>query len=75
MDTKFEGLAQTQESIVYVRPVAVAGLPEELRAQIGDLATVYSVNRPDGEQLALVADRKMAFALARDHDLAPVNAH
>lgn len=75
MDVKFAGLPQTEDSIVYVRPVAVAELPEELRAQIGGLSTVYSVNRPDGERLALVADRRLAFALARQHDLAPVNAH
>jgi hypothetical protein len=75
MDVKFDGLPETGRSIVYVRPVPVAGLPDEVRAQIGDLSTVYSVNRPDGERLALVADRRLAFALARQHDLAPVNAH
>lgn len=53
----------------------VADLPAEVQAQIGGLTTVYSVNRPDGERLALVADRKLAFALARQHDLAPVNVH
>ena len=75
MDVKYDALSQQEDSIVYVRPVAVAGLPDALRAQIGGLSTVYSVNRPDGERLALVADRRMAFALARQHDLAPVNAH
>lgn len=75
MDVKFEGLPETENRIVYVRPVAVAALPEALRAQIGGLKTVYSVNGEDGEQLALVADRKLAFSLARQHDMAPVNAH
>ncbi|MBE0553280.1 MAG: DUF1150 family protein [Rhodobacteraceae bacterium] len=75
MDVKFEGLPETEQSIVYVRPVPVADLPAEVQAQIGGLTTVYSVNRPDGERLALVADRKLAFALARQHDLAPVNVH
>jgi hypothetical protein len=75
MDTKFNGLPESRQSIVYVRPVAVASLPEEIRAQVGGLTTVYSVHRPDGEQLALVADRKLAFALARSHDLAPVSVH
>ncbi|MFM2366106.1 MAG: hypothetical protein RIR95_714, partial [Pseudomonadota bacterium] len=27
------------------------------------------------EQIALVADRKMAFALALQHDFAPVSVH
>ena len=75
MDVRFEGLPETEQSIVYVRPVPVADLPAEGQAQIGGLTTVYSVNRPDGERLALVADRKLAFALARQHDLAPVNVH
>lgn len=75
MDTKFEGFPEEGERIVYIRPVAAAELPDEIRAQIGDVETLYSVNRPDGERLALVRDRGMAFLLARQHDLAPVNAH
>ncbi len=75
MDVKFGGLPQGDKSIVYIRPVAVAGLPQDLRDQIGEVETVYAVHRPDGEQLALVLDRKLAFALAREHDLAPVNVH
>ena len=37
--------------------------------------TLYSVHRENGEQLALVADRKLAYALARQHDMAPVAVH
>ena len=48
---------------------------QALRAQIGALKTVYAVHGENGEQLALVADRKLAFSLARQHDMAPVNAH
>ncbi len=75
MDTKFEGFPEEGERIVYIRPIAAAELPDEIRAQIGDVETLYSVNRPDGERLALVRDRGLAFLLARQHDLAPVNAH
>ena len=46
-----------------------------IRDRIGDAKTVYSVHGEDGAQLALVADRKLAFALARQHDMEPVNAH
>lgn len=63
------------ERIVYVRPVAVADLPEEVRAQAGGRATLYALHGSDGERLALVADRRLAFALARQNDLAPVNVH
>ena len=75
MDVKYAGLPEAGPAIVYVRPVAVAELPDEVRAQIGGLDTVYSVNRADGERLALVADRALAFLLARQHDFAPVSVH
>lgn len=55
--------------------MAVADLPAELQAQAEGLATIYSVHRPDGARLALVADRKLAFRLAREHDMAPVSVH
>ncbi|TMV75023.1 DUF1150 family protein [Thioclava sp. BHET1] len=63
------------ERIVYVRPVAVDTLPEEVREQAGGLETLYAVHGSDGERLALVRDRRIAFALARQNDMAPVNVH
>ncbi len=75
MDTPFDFGPETGGRIVYVRPVAVAELPEPLREQAAGLDVIYAVHRPDGERLALVRDRALAFALARQHDLAPVNAH
>jgi hypothetical protein len=75
MDTKFNGLPSEAKGIVYVRPVAVDSLSAELREQVGELTTVYSVHRPNGMTLALVADRDLAFALARHHDFAPVSVH
>ena len=74
MNTRYR-LSNGESNIVYVRPVAVKDLPEALREQTGDLKTLYSVNTDDGMTLALVADRKVAFALARKHDMAPVNVH
>jgi hypothetical protein len=75
MNSPFKAFAQVESAIVYVRPVTVADLPDELREQIGDIETVYSVHRPDGERVALVRERSMAFSLARQHDLAPVSVH
>ena len=60
---------------VYVRSVNCDDLPEDVQAQVGDHGTVYAVHRADGERLALVKDRKLAFALARQNDLAPVTVH
>ncbi|MBL3702541.1 DUF1150 family protein [Sulfitobacter sp. BDSS02] len=61
--------------IVYVKPVFVADLPKEVRDEAGELEQLYAVHDQDGAQLALVSDRKLAFSLARQHDLAPVNVH
>ncbi len=75
MNTRYEFGVEDESKIVYVRPVATKDLPEEVRAQIGGLKTVFAVHNADGEQLALVRDRKLAFVLARQNDLAPVNVH
>ena len=65
----------TAKNIVYVRAVAVSDLPQEVREQAEGLTTLYAVHGADGERLALVADKGMAFALARQNDLAPVSVH
>lgn len=75
MDKTFNALPAAERAIVYVRPVPVADLPEDVQEQIGDVVTVYSVHRSDGEQVALVADRKLAFTLARQHEMVPVSVH
>ncbi len=75
MNAVFNGLPQAGDRIVYVREVAVEDLPDDVRAQMDGLATIYSVNGADGRQLALVADRGLAFHLAREHDFTPVSVH
>ncbi|MFM7333271.1 MAG: DUF1150 family protein [Tabrizicola sp.] len=75
MNTPFNGLPQGADRIVYVREIAVADLPDELREQIGEAEMIWSVHGADGRQLALVADRKLAFHLAREHDFTPVSVH
>jgi hypothetical protein len=75
MDVKYNNLPQAERAIVYVRPVLVADLPIALQEQAEGIETLYAVHRPNGERVALVADRKLAFALARQHDMAPVSVH
>ena len=74
MQTKLNS-KQLGSNIVYVRPVKVSDLPEDVQAQAGDHDELYSVNSADGSPLALVADRSLAFTLARQNDLAPVSVH
>ncbi len=75
MDVKYDLGMETGRPIVYVRPVKVDDLPQEMREQLGDIQTLYAVHSTEGERLALVADRRMAFFLARQNDMEPVAVH
>lgn len=75
MDAKYDFGHEAEDRIVYVRSVNVADLPKELRGAAGGAGTIYAVHNAEGERLALVKDRKLAFLLARQHDLAPVTVH
>ncbi|MGD9293910.1 MAG: DUF1150 family protein [Roseobacter sp.] len=61
--------------IVYVKTVDVTDLPSEVQGKIAGLEQLYAVHDSEGQQLALVADRKLAFRLARQNDYAPVAVH
>ena len=61
--------------IVYIRPVAVAELPVEVQEAAMGATELYAVHSAEGERLALVKDRRLAFMLARQNDLAPVSVH
>ena len=74
MNTKFK-FPKSADTLVYVKAVDVASLPTQVRTEAGDLDQVYAVHNAEGEQLALVADRQMAFVLARENDLSPVTVH
>jgi len=75
MNTKFENIPGGDDKIVYVRPVLVADLPDEVQEAAQGVDQLYAVHNADGERLALVLDRELAFVLARQNDLAPVNVH
>lgn len=67
--------AQGADRTVYVKTIAVSDLPQEVRAQAEGLEQLYAVHDAQGQQLALVGNRKLAFSLAREHDYAPVMVH
>lgn len=75
MNSKYDFGPQADDRIVYVRPVAVADLPEDIRSHANGMSEIYAVHSADGERLALVKDRALAFVLARQNDLAPVSVH
>lgn len=67
--------AEGDRRIVYVREVKTADLPAEIRAQTGELTSLYAIHAPTGEVLALVPDRKQAFIVARQNEFSPVSVH
>ncbi|WP_339769862.1 DUF1150 family protein [uncultured Pseudosulfitobacter sp.] len=73
METPFE--TDPKSNIVYVKTIDVSDLPEEVQEQAEGLEHLYAVHDAQGTQIALVADRKMAFVLARQNDLAPQAVH
>lgn len=75
MNAKYNSLPDRTDAIVYVREILVADLPEEVQEQAAGLETIFAVHRANGERVALVADKRMAFALARQNDMAPVSVH
>lgn len=61
-----------EQRVAYVKTVEVADLPEEVQKGAKGRTQLYALHDAEGEQLALVADRHMAFVLARQNDYAPV---
>ena len=74
-DTHDAATAARHRQIVYVRPVPVEDLPDEVRRQAGGREVLYAIGSETGERLALVRDRRLAFLVARQHDLEPVSVH
>ena len=79
MNEKFEfgpEISDKSGNTVYIRRVAMETLPDDIRRQVpDDVDALYAVHGIDGERLALVKDRELAFVLARQNELTPVSVH
>ena len=75
MDTQFDFGGIDAEKTVYIRQVETSTLPQEIRQQLSGIDSMYAVHDVDGERLALVKDRHLAFVLARQNELTPVSVH
>ncbi len=75
MHTKYDFRDLDTDKIVYIRPVDVADLPKDVREQALGAEVIYALHNAQGERLALVANRRMAVALAEEHDMTPVAVH
>jgi hypothetical protein len=70
------------KKLVYVRTVLARDVQNELidedTGAVIDIpgdTTLYSVHANDGQRIALVGDRALAFAAARQHEMNPVSVH
>lgn len=70
------------KKLVYVRTVLAREVQNELidedTGAVIDIpgdTTLYSVHASDGQRIALVGDRALAFAAARQHEMNPVSVH
>ena len=75
MTEAFDFASSKDAPIVYVRSVELADLPEEMQEQATGVEQLYAVHNEKGERLAVVADRDLAFTLARQNDFAPHAVH
>ena len=74
MDTPYQ-FDDQNHPIVYVKTVDVTDLPSDVQKEVGELEHLYAVHDANGQQLALVANRNLAFVLARQNDYSPVAVH
>ena len=51
------------EDVAYIKPVVEDGVE------------AFAVCAADGTQMAVIADRNLAFAVVRQHDMEPVSVH
>lgn len=70
---KFDNFDESR--IVYIRDVRREDLPAEVQQDLPETGRLVAVHDANGQQLALVANRDLAFVLARQHNMAPVSVH
>ena len=75
MHSKYDFSHFDTDDLVYIKTVEVTELPLDLQLQVGSDKTLYAVHKADGERVAVVENRALAYSLARDNDLTPMTLH
>ncbi len=67
------------QNVVYVREVAASDLKGEgvipIDAPVPASQKFFALCTPDGRRVAILDNRDLAFAAAREHELEPVSVH
>jgi hypothetical protein len=72
---------QNDRSICYVREVLARDVREDIERELDarysfdDDSVLYALYADDGSRIALMSDREIAFAAARQHELTPFSVH
>lgn len=72
MDAKHDFSTIPHDRMVYVRSIKADDLPSDVQDGLHDQDDLYAVHNAEGERLAVIKDRKLAFVLAREHNYTPV---
>ena len=75
MHSKYDFSHFDTDDLVYIKTVEMTELPLDLQRQVGSDKTLYAVHKADGERVAVVENRALAYSLARDNDLTPMTLH
>ena len=75
MHSKYDFSHFDTDDLVYIKTVEMTELPLDLQRQLGSDKTLYAVHKADGERVAVVENRALAYSLARDNDLTPMTLH
>lgn len=65
----------------YVRPVLAGEVRDEIAREsdhalnLRDDSVLYALHASDGSRIALMSDREIAFAAAKQHEMTPVSVH
>ena len=70
------------KKLCYVRPVFAKDVRDEIEREAEKSADVfeddsilYALHADDGSRIALMSDRDIAFAAARQHEMTPLSVH
>ena len=71
----------TDRRVCYIREVFARDVREDIERELDatysfdDNSILYALHADDGSRIALMSDREIAFAAARQHEMTPFSVH
>jgi hypothetical protein len=76
-----QAFEETDRRVCYVREVMAKDVREDIERELDseyvfeDESILYALHADDGSRIALMSDREIAFAAARQHEMTPFSVH